>query len=483
MGKSKDFWKASIKETNSYEDDYYGSYDSYGYGKNSWNSDEDVGKKRKYTSYTWEPTKWSFWGTSAYGVVDNNSNLFVKDPVSYETPSSHVISKKTDVWKSNSIDTIKELARVCYFKMIDEKDYISDKFSDVSKLSDTDAQDYEIKKQLYDEIYNKFIPGNTPLEQAIAIYKTLQDGDEYADKADRTEDGENFYSTLDFDRRIYCDPDINEQLEFNELSKERKMDILNVISIVGDLGQQFKVEKEISEKIVTNSSTYSKKIMRDYAQFSNIELYQKILPNFKAKLLTKSLSVNVPVDKKEQTQKIIILLDFSGSMDAISKQTWVNAILIDRLRYVMRGEAEVFFSYFVSDPDKLKFFHLKDREDVTKFWGWFSNDPNGGMTRIGDMVQKVSDCIEAKHLHNLKIDLSQEKPEILIINDGQDAVAQDTFVYKTNAITLMQENFKLKNLCIASGGKMVEIDYNNAVKAYDGQSVQLVSDGKKIKNV
>jgi hypothetical protein len=451
MGKSKGYWQKTIDEK--YDDPYDDYYSGHG------NKYYGTGEKKKY-----------------------KSNLFVKDPVSYETPTSSVITKKTDIYKKSSIDTIKELARVCYFKMIDEKDYISEKFADVSKLSDDDKSDYEVKTALYDEIFNKFIPGNTPLEQAIAIYKTLQDNVEYVNPEDFTNDDENFYSTLDFDRKIYCDPDINEQLDFNELSKERKMDILNVISIVGDLGQQFKVEKEVSEKIVTNSPTYAKKIMRDYAQFSNIELYQKILPNFKAKLLTKSLSVNVPVDRKEQTQKIIILLDFSGSMAETEKQIWVNAILIDRLRYVMRGEAEVFFSYFVSDPEKLKFFHLKDKQDVTRFWSWFSNDPNGGMTNIGDMVEKVSKCIEAKHLHNLKIDLSQEKPEILIINDGQDHVRQDEFIYKTNAVALMQQNEKLKNLCIASGGKMVEINYENAVTAYDGTSVQLINNGKSIRN-
>ena len=112
---------------------------------------------------------------------------------------------------------------------------------------------------------------------------------------------------------------------------------MNNLSLVGQFGSEFKVEKEISEKIVANSDQYSKLIMRDYSQFFMMDLYQKMFPNFATKFLTKDLTVNVPVDRKEQIQKIIILLDFSGSMDSYDKQVWVNAILIDRFKYVMKG--------------------------------------------------------------------------------------------------------------------------------------------------
>jgi hypothetical protein len=52
-------------------------------------------------------------------------------------------------------------------------------------------------------------------------------------------------------------------------------------------------------------------------------------------------------------------LDYSGSMNNTPKQIWVNAILIDRFRYVIQGEAEVFFSYFNSRPDDCIFITLR----------------------------------------------------------------------------------------------------------------------------
>lgn len=456
------------------EDDYvseYDTYGSYGYGSRST-------KKGKYSSYTWQPSVWTNYSWSGYNYnEDDNSKLFVKDPVTYLTPTKSDIKIKTNIWSDKSIDTIKELARVCYLKMIDEKEYISEMFSDYDSLSDSQQNDYNSKKELYDSIFDMFIPGNTPLEQAIAVYNQIRGNSQQAKQGDKDEDID-YETTLDFDRAVYADADINEQLDFNELSKNRKMDILNKISIVGKLGDQFKVEKDVSEKIVSNSDQYAKKIMRDYAQFSQIELYQKMFPNFATKFLTKDLTVNVPVDRKEQKQKIIILLDYSGSMHEDDKQIWVNAILIDRLKYVMKDEAEVFFSYFVHDPSKLKFHHLKNKDDVMKFWQWFSNEPNGGTTDIGAMVTKVANQVEAGKLCNLDVDLSQEKPEILIINDGQDRVGYDSLPYKVNAISLMEFSDELKKLCIKTGGKQVQVKYDDNVIAYAEEGVSIIQEAK-----
>jgi hypothetical protein len=437
-----------------YDDDYYnGCYYTPTYTPRS-----KGGWKSKYSGNGWSKSGWSNFSFSV-DFEDDDSNLFVKDPVSYITPTSKEIKKKVNTRKQTSIDMIKELARVCYFKMIDETEFIADAFKD---LSDEQMEEYKSKISLYTSIYDQFIPGFTPLEQAVSIYLKLKDQkrDEDGELIDNDDEQIKLDKGLDFDRDLYNDPTINEQLDLNELSKDRKMEIMNHLSLVGQFGSEFKVEKEISEKIVANSDQYSKLIMRDYSQFFMMDLYQKMFPNFATKFLTKDLTVNVPVDRKEQMQKIIILLDFSGSMDDREKQVWVNAILIDRFKYVIKGEAEVFFSYFVHDPEQLYFQHIKNREDVIRFWQTFSNEPDGGMTEVGDMVKYIANEIDNKRLHNLDVDLSEEKPEILIINDGNDSVGTDKFPYKVNAISLMEFSEELRDLCNATDGKQIEITSN-----------------------
>jgi hypothetical protein len=439
-----------------YKSNYYGGY----YGKNS------RGSNYGYGSYSYGGS-WNYWGSYYNDLEENDDHLIVKEPTNYTTPSTRDVELKSGYYKKSIIDQIKEMARVCYFKMIGDKDYLKEEYANPESLSEDNKQLLAQKKEVYDSIYENWIPGFTPLEQAIAIYKKLvqqaskHDGDPSEEQVDYDKN-----LTLDFDRKIYNDPTINEQLELNQTSKNRKMTILDKVSIIGDLGTQFKVEKEVAERIVSNSDLVAKKMMRDYSQMAQIDLYQKLFPNFQAKLLTKDLVVTVPVERKEQKQKIIIILDFSGSMRTEFKQDWVNAIMIDRLKYVLKGEAEVFFSYFVEDPNQMHFQHIHDRESVYRFWGSFSNHPDGGMTEVGHMVERISSEISQRKLMNLDIDLSEEKPEILVINDGQDDIDTDAFPYKVNAICLDETNPELRELCIATGGKQVDVSSNNKIVAY-----------------
>lgn len=451
------------------------NYRKIGYGSSYGKSSYGSG----YSSYGKNSSRgssWSYWDSYFYEAQDDDSGLVVKEPENYTTPTGRDIEIKAAVYKKSSIDQIKELARVCYFKMIGDKDYFKDEYKDLSGLDDDNRSAMTTKKEFYDNIFDTFIPGFTPLDQAIAIFKQMSTREEH--KGEKDEDGKvqlMQQTQLDFDRKLYTDPDINDQLELNEWSKSRKMVILNKISIIGDLGTQFKVEKEIDEKIVSNSDTYAKKMMRDYAQIAQVDLYQKLFPNFPVKLLTKDLVVNVPVDRKEQKQKIIIILDFSGSMDEEFKQDWVNAILIDRFKYVMKGEAEVFFSYFVDNPEQLNFQHIHDKETVIKFWQTFSNDPNGGMTEVGQMVDRIAEEVKKKRLMNLKVDLSEEKPEILVINDGADPINTEAFPYKVNAICLGQRNPELRKLCIETKGKQVDVSENSKVVAYSESGQEIIN--------
>lgn len=451
-------------------------YKSYGYGSGYSSKGSSYGYgKSSSKSYSYG-SGWDYWGSYGFESSDNDDDLVVKDPVNYTTPTAKEVEQKSGVWRKASIDQIKELARVCYFKMIEDKDYFKPEYADFTKLSEDTAAAMEQKKEFYDQIFDTYIPGFTPLEQAVAIYKKMQKEATHEESGDEGEEMDVMKNcTLDFDRDVYTDPNINDQLELNEISRDRKMSVLDKVSIIGDLGTQFKVEKEIDEKIVSNSDTYAKKMMRDYAQIAQVDLYQKLFPNFPVKLLTKDLVVNVPVDRKEQKQKIIIILDFSGSMDEVFKQDWVNAIMIDRLKYVLKGEAEVFFSYFVHEPDKMHFQHIHDRETVMKFWQTFSNDPDGGTTLVGEMVKRIASDISQGKLLNLDIDLSQEKPEILVINDGSDSVGTDSFPYKVNAICLEEQNNQLKELCIATKGKQVHVDYDDHVISYSEAGEEIVA--------
>ena len=387
-----------------------------------WGADTIYTPPAKKKTYSYHASEWSNYNYFYTSYLDNddNSTLIVKSPESYLTPTATQIRAKLNVYGQDKINRIKEMARVCYFKMIDEKDYLEPSILDGSRRIPYTDKDYRERLDIFDKIMNDYVPGFTPLEQAIHIHYKIEDALAHK-RGGKSGSGRGV--TWTFKRHDYADPAINSQINMNPLSKQHHLEVLNKISLIGCFGSQFSVAKEIGEKRVANSDVFRKTIMREYSQFNQVELYQRILPNFKAKFLNKELVINTPVQLSEKKQVLIVLLDYSGSMSDNQKQMWVNAFLIDRFRYVIKGEAEIYFSYFVSTTAGLKFTHIKNAKDVAEFWKSFSNYPGGGQTDIGRIVNYVSDEVKRGRLHNLKVDLSKQKPEILIINDGQFGLA------------------------------------------------------------
>lgn len=443
-----------------------------------WNENDYYGSD--YTSarekeYAWKPTRWSNWSYTSFLKLanDDDENMFVKSPENYLTPTVEQIKTKTNYWTHKDLKRIKELSRVCYLKMIDDPEYIAKEFEDPCNSPGMTPEEWRKTKDMYDNVYTTYVPGFTPLEQAIAINHKIND---IASKEHQNKHkGRGRSRAYEFRRSDYADPTINSQLDMCPFNREYSLDILNNISLMGDLGSQFKVEREIGETEVGYSDTLKSKLMTSYDQITMINMYQRMLHGYDIRFLTKNLVVNVPVETSEKKQKIIILLDFSGSMSKTSKQIKVNAILMDRFRYVMKGEAEVYISYFVSDTGFLKFHHIKDEKDVKKFWEFHDNYPNGSYTNIGRNVEYVAKQIRGGRLHNLRVDLSKELPEILIINDGEDEVGYDKFPYKVNAISLHMMSNELKTLCIATGGKQVFIRDNGTVTAYSSKGEEDIS--------
>lgn len=265
---------------------------------------------------------------------------------------------------------------------------------------------------------------------------------------------------------------MNERRDIDSLSK--RIDMLQQVSMVEDFGKTFEVKKTISERTVPNSDRFKQKRMREYGELINSQLYQRILPHYEAKLVTKDLIVNAPILKEESKQKIIILVDYSGSMNVKQKQDWILAILADRLSYCIKEECEIFFSFFLTLSDMgrgrhgFRFHHIYNEETALKFFREYSTAPSGGDTEVGRVINAIRDEIMDNHkLFNLDIDLSKEQPEILVINDGQDSVKTQNLTWKTNAITLYDgRNSELEGLCKKTEGRYIFIDRNGPTKEH-----------------
>lgn len=80
-------------------------------------------------------------------------------------------------------------------------------------------------------------------------------------------------------------------------------------------------------------------------------------------------------------------------------------------------------------------------------------------TEIGLIVEEIrKEIMENGKLFNLNINLSEEKPEILVINDGNDSCKAELLNWKTNAITLFNNNTELEKLCTKTGGRYIPLN-------------------------
>ena len=239
-----------------------------------------------------------------------------------------------------------------------------------------------------------------------------------------------------------------------------KLEMMDKIAMIESFGKSFEIKKHVAEKKVCNSFEHKQKKMVEFDEIVSSPMYQRLFPHFKQKFATKDLIVNIPVIHEESKQKIIILADFSGSMSSHEKQSWMLALLADRLNYCMKEECEIFFSFFLNGLVG-KFHHIYNKETAENFFKTFNTYPSGGDTQIGIVIENIrKEIMFNKKLFNIDVDLSIEQPEILVINDGQDTVKANEFKWKTNAITLYGVNDQLRNLCERTGGTYVSIDYN-----------------------
>lgn len=352
----------------SYYDDYY---DNWGY------SSYKKTQSREYSPPKKKKEEWSFTSFGSFFKEDDDLELIVKDSEQYSTPKRYDIERRLSKYpKTFESNLIKDLSRMFYHKMMEIDNFIKDDL-DTSTMSPEDLDYYTKANDILEECSKKDIPGWTPLDKALFVYEELSKSQNQDVASMKSGDILKQLGEIDrLDRGVYEDKDLNELMTMSDFLKKFKSQIFKKMSLIKSFGGKFKVEKEITAKAVQNSKIIVPKMLTEFEQLPLIDKYQFALPHFNSKLALKDLNVRCPIEKTEHKQKIIILVDSSGSMHDDLKQQWVCSILMDRMRYVVKGDAEIFFSYFIETTHQ--FYHIKDKKDVMNFWRTVYKMPSGG---------------------------------------------------------------------------------------------------------
>jgi uncharacterized protein with von Willebrand factor type A (vWA) domain len=132
------------------------------------------------------------------------------------------------------------------------------------------------------------------------------------------------------------------------------------------------------------------------------------MPDFTMKLAKKEIFANKKVAPVTKKQMFTMLLDDSGSMSSKIKQSFVRAVLLNRLEPVIKGHASLIFHFYESERYDKRTVNTT-AECKALFDEICRRVPGGGGTHIGKVLQEtINESYDVPGYHN---------PEIMIVCD------------------------------------------------------------------
>jgi hypothetical protein len=238
----------------------------------------------------------------------------------------------------------------------------------------------------------------------------------------------------------------------NKLDMPIDLKIFKDIKIKAYLENKLGMEETKELKVIEDNSSKMKKHMNmtSASDLSKVSKLKMVMPDFQVKAAKKELVVSKKVSPVTKKQMFTMLLDDSGSMQCIQKQTYVRAVLLNRLEPVAKGNATLIFYLYESGRYNKKVVNTV-AECKALYEEICTRVPNGGGTNIGAVLQEtVNEVCALPNYHS---------PEIMIVCDGDDYVNPselDCKGVKINVVALGNSNQGLKDVAKESTGWYTE---------------------------
>ena len=172
------------------------------------------------------------------------------------------------------------------------------------------------------------------------------------------------------------------------------------------------------------------------------------------RIVSRQAQIRERVNTVDQKQLLYLLIDHSGSMrgDDIHK---AGGVLMNRLKAVIKGEAQVFVRFFADYVGKE--YMASTPEEAKQLMNHFQeHNFDGGGTEIVKSLKVIRDDINKK----MKADELLVRPEVVIVTDGQDDVsrikAKDFKPTVVHGIVINGKNDDLAKFCRATGGVVIQ---------------------------
>ncbi len=181
---------------------------------------------------------------------------------------------------------------------------------------------------------------------------------------------------------------------------------------------------------------------------------------FWSKAFNLEYPVREHISRQSQKQLLYLLIDSSGSMSSGNRIQLALAVLLNRLKGVINGEALLQFRFF--DTEVFTEYAVNTTSEAEKAIQMLQkNNFSGGGTNITHAIRMGVDSILKKQLTNGGIN-----PHMAIVSDGCDSVSLSLADLKgvtLHAFLIGDRNNVLEQLAKASGGTAVILEENGNV--------------------
>jgi hypothetical protein len=320
------------------------------------------------------------------------------------------------------------------------------------------------------------VPGFSPLERAMNLLRLLatQDGGEGGANGEplpifmeKTDVGDRLSEILD---QVESLSDLEEVLidsEEEEGSGSGSHGTLKALRLAEDMAKGRDVWLRVSRKLdgmVRMNVAKSVKLIPDpegeevqvrpikhLGELDRISKTEWALPEayrfFRA--ISHVSQVRERVRREEKQQLLYVLIDCSGSMGNGDRIAKAGGVLMNRLKAVVKGEAQIYVRFF--DSRLYQEHHAKTPQEAQDLVRLFKQENfSGGSTNISGCVRDTLRRIQEIVAHG-----GVTRPELVVISDGDDQIsltAKEIAGTKMHAFLVGLTNRRLMELARQSGG-------------------------------
>lgn len=340
----------------------------------------------------------------------------------------------------------------------------------------------EAVQEFLEELDVNQMPGFTPLEKAVGWLKLLatQRGGEFSGNgvdeillpiflengngtklARLLEEAVGNARELDHNERellLAARPAGSAKLPFNqlrELAEEmlRGRDVIARISRQLDDTELMDVAKSITQAEDNAGDERRNRPIKDLGELNRLAIPEWCYPRnyLRYRLMTNQAMIRERTKRVVKKQLLYLLIDGSGSMEG-PRIARAGGVLMNRLRAVMAGEAEVYVRFF--DYDLHPEHKVRTKAEAKKAMKFFQETANfsGGGTDITNAILGAHERIEQLMKQGL-----HHRPEIAIVTDGQDhkvsyLTASQFPGTRLHSFIIDQDNPSLVDLAKSTGG-------------------------------